>query len=128
MAIGFKRNGKFIPTSSKGTTRKKRMESKDQLSQTGGVKLHISKQNEGIRLKRYRKFVPRVTIKAEKNRGEKEVANYTVNLAGRGMYNVGTKKQAEELAEDMRETVKGHIERGHGFTKDGYVIYPERKS
>ncbi len=126
LAKGFTRDGKFHPI----TSRKKRMPSKDMLTPTGGVKVfHTSKyDNEGYRLKRYKKFVPRVTIKAHKNRGEKQVANYTVNLAGRGMYLVGTKKQALEHQEELRETVKHHLERGHGFTKDGYVIYPERKS
>ncbi len=38
MTIGFKRDGKFIPTSSKGTTRKKRIESK-MVSPQIGVRL-----------------------------------------------------------------------------------------
>ena len=52
MTIGFKKGNKFIPTSSKGTTRKKRIESKNDLENGGGVKLHISKKTETIRLKR----------------------------------------------------------------------------
>jgi len=124
---GHMQDGKFHPHT---VSRKKRMPSKDMLTPTGGVKVfHTEKyDNEGYRLKRYKKFIPRVTIKANKNRGEKEVANYTISLAGRGMDIRTNKKDAEEVAEELRENVKGHIKRGHGFTKDGYVIYPERKS
>lgn len=53
MVKGFTRDGKFHPTtSSSGAKRKKRIESKDMLSPTGGVKMHLSKRTEGVRLKR----------------------------------------------------------------------------
>jgi len=54
MVKGFTRDGKFHPTtSSSGAKRKKRIESKDILSPTGGVKMHLSKKTEGIRLARF---------------------------------------------------------------------------
>jgi len=117
---GFTRDGKFHPTS-----RKKRIPAKDMLPPTGGVKVHISKHTEGSRFKRYKKFIPRVTIKANKNRGEKQVANYTVNLAGRGMYVVGTKGQAIERQKDLQDSVQDYLRSGASFDKDGYVIYPK---
>ncbi len=96
------------------------------LTPTGGVKVfHTSKyDNEGYRLKR----IPRVTIKANKNRGEKQVANYTVNLAGRGMYVVGTIGQAKERQKDLKDSVQDYLRSGASFDKDGYVIYPKNKA
>jgi len=51
---GFKdKDNKFHPIKTqKGVSRKKRMSSTEILNPTGGVKVHLTKHNEGIRLRR----------------------------------------------------------------------------
>lgn len=111
MVSGFTKDNKFHPTNpyiKKGT----RM-SRDQSTKTQGVQV--------IRKKR---FVPKVTVQKH---GSGNNFNYTVNLAGRGMYVVGTKKEAEELAEGTKESVQIHLKNGAIFDKEGYVVDYDKK-
>src|SRR3990172_3689824 len=96
------------------------------LTQSKGVRKSRDQivKTQGVNVTRYKKFVPRVTIQKH---GKGNNYNYTVNLAGRGMYVVGTKDEAEDRAKDMRESVKSHLENGAIFDKQGYVVSYERK-
>jgi len=121
MTIGFKKGNKFIPTSSKGTTRKKRMESKDVLSPINGVKIFKDKHNdEGYRMKRdhgipqKRSGLNRVTIMEFTERGKQyDPRLFQVNVNGTGAYFPANKELATEQAIDMIETAKHNDKRGH---------------
>jgi hypothetical protein len=97
------------------------------LTQSRGVRKSRDQtaKAQGINVTRYKKIIPRVTIQKH---GKGNNFNYTVNLSGRGMYVVGTKNEAEERAQDMRESVQSYLKNGAIFDKDGYVVSYERKS
>ena len=96
------------------------------LTQSRGVRKSRDQtaKTQGLNVTRYKKIIPRVTIQKH---GKGNNFNYTVNLSGRGMYVVGTKTEAEERAQDMRESVQIQLKNGAIFDKDGYVTGYDRK-
>lgn len=121
MVKGFTRDGKFHPTtSSSGAKRKKRIESKDMLSPTGGVKLHLSKKTESIRLKRdhgipqKRSGLNKVTIMEFTKRGKQYSPRlFQVNMNGVGAHFPANKALATEEALSDIESAKHADKRGH---------------
>ena len=126
MTIGFKKGNKFIPTSSKGTTRKKRFS--ESTSYKKQIQMNQTMHSEGIRLKRYAKTtgfpkkstgLNKVEVIELKKLGRKggsyEPKLYQVNVNGKGVDYAGNKALA-------MQQVTGYIKDAKSYDKSGHKI------
>ena len=125
MTIGFKKGNKFIPTSSKGTSRKKRFS--ESTSYKKQIQNNQTMHTEGIRLKRdhgipqKRSGLNKVTIMEFKRNGKPYSPRlFQVNMNGVGAHFPANKELAIELATADIETAKHNDKTGHkiGTWKD----------
>ncbi len=100
--------------------RKKRIDSKEMLSPTGEVKVHLEKHSEGIRLKRTTGFPAKTTglnkvavIELMKGKGGSyDPPLYQVNVNGKGAYFPAHRELAETQAESVISDAKFYDVRG----------------
>jgi len=121
MVKGYTKDGIFHPiVKSKGVSRKKRIHVSEMLDTKGGVKVHISKHNESIRLKRdhgipqKRSGLNKVTIMEFTKRGKQYSPRlFQVNINGKGAHFPANKALATEQALGVIESAKHADKRGH---------------